>query len=62
MGAVKPMAVTWAMGMRAMAKNHSITAVPWATPRSRCNPIREGFLPDATMRSSSGAMSTMPKA
>ncbi len=25
-GVVKPMAVTWAMGMRAMAKNHSMTA------------------------------------
>ena len=42
-GAVNPMAVTSAIGMRAIAKNHSITAAACTTPRSACRPIRRGI-------------------
>ena len=40
MGAVKPRAVTWAIGIRVMAKNQSMTPMPCRTPRKACTATR----------------------
>ena len=59
-GAVNPIAVTSAIGMRAIAKNHRMTPPPCTTPRSTCRPIRRGISRVRRVRYRNGSMKPSP--
>ena len=59
-GAVNPIAVTSAIGMRAIAKNQSITPPACTTPRSTCRPGRRGIRRTRSVCQRNGSMNPSP--
>ena len=59
---VKLSAVTSATGIRVMAKNHSMTAIPWTAPLPASKPMREDRIPIIPIFKKIGITSKRPNA